>query len=357
MSFNHILITGGCGFVGASLAVKFRQVYPQARITCLDNLKRRGSELNLPRLQAGNIEFIHGDIRNPEDFEAVAEIDLILECSAEPSVLAGYQSSPGYLINTNLMGTVNCLEFARRHRSTIVFLSTSRVYPFDRINALRYDETATRFELAAAQDTAGVTERGYAEDFPLDGPRSLYGATKLASELLILEYVSMYGLKAVINRCGVLTGPGQFGKVDQGVVVLWVAKHYWRQPLSYIGFGGEGKQVRDILHVDDLFNLLILQLQDVKKHNGQIYNVGGGRPISLSLLELTDLCREVTGRRINIAQVPENRPADIRIYLTDNAKVTAATGWTPQKTPLEIITEIHDWIRAEETTLERVLKY
>ena len=126
MKYKSILITGGAGFVGSNLAVSLKKKYPALRIIVLDNLKRRGSELNIPRLKNYGIEFIHGDIRNPEDLELNFKIDLMLECSAEPSVLSGYDTNPRYIINTNLIGTVNCLELARRNKTDIIFLSTSK---------------------------------------------------------------------------------------------------------------------------------------------------------------------------------------------------------------------------------------
>ena len=353
---SNILVTGGCGFVGSTLALRFKEMNPGLRIVCLDNLKRRGAELNIRRLTDRGVEFLHGDIRNPEDFEAAGDVDLLVECSAEPSVLAGYGGSPAYVVNTNLVGTLNCLEFARTRNAGFVFLSTSRVYPMKAINSLPYVETATRFELAAGQTLPGVSPNGLSEQFTLDGARSLYGATKLASELVIQEYVDMYGLKAVINRCGVLTGPWQFGKVDQGVVVLWLARHYWKMPLTYIGFGGTGKQVRDILHVDDLYDLLELQLADFDRHAGCIYNVGGSRAISVSLQELTALCRETTGNAIEISAVGQDRPADIRIYLSDAAKVQAATGWRPKRTAADMVLDIFQWIKSNETMLKGILQ-
>ncbi len=356
MTPERICITGGCGFVGSSLALRFKGAFPSARIVCLDNLKRRGSELNITRLRRHGIEFLHGDIRSQEDVQAVGDCDLLVECSAEPSVLAGYGSSPQYLVNTNLVGTLNCLELARQRGAVFLFLSTSRVYPYRALDALRVHETDTRFVLQDAQDVPGAGSRGIAEDFPLHGARSLYGATKLASEIVILEYVEMYGVPAIINRCGVLAGPWQFGKVDQGVVVLWVARHYWRKPLSYIGYGGVGKQVRDILHVDDLYGLLEMQLDNLSKHNGQIYNVGGGRSCSISLMELTGLCERATGKSIRIASAPENRPADVRCYLSDTRKVRQATGWNPTRSPESIVEEIAAWIRENERMLEPILR-
>jgi CDP-paratose 2-epimerase len=246
---KRALITGGAGFVGSALGLGLAQRYPDWQITALDNLKRRGSELNLPRLKQAGIQFIHGDVRNTEDLDPVAlQPDLILECSAEPSVLAGY-ASPGYVLQTNLVGTVNCLELARQTQADFIFLSTSRVYPIAYLNALEFTETETRFQLLEQQVLPGVSSQGISEEFPLNGARSLYGATKLASELLVAEYADAYGLRTVINRCGVLTGPWQMGKVDQGVFALWMAFHYFQRSLKYIGYGGTGKQVRDFLHV------------------------------------------------------------------------------------------------------------
>ena len=353
---KKVLVTGGCGFVGSSLAHRLREDFPQSEIICLDNLKRRGSELNLSRLRKAGIRFIHGDIRNKEDLEVINNIDLLLECSAEPSVLAGINSNLAYLINTNLIGTINCLELARKCQAQFVFLSTSRVYPIQTINNLKFQEGETRFELLNEQAILGVSSQGFTEKFPLDGARSIYGTTKLASELFVQEYVDMYGLQAVINRCGVITGPWQFGKVDQGVVVFWIARHFWKQKLSYIGYGGTGKQVRDVLHVDDLYDLLMLQLDDMKSHSGQIYNVGGGREISISLIELTTLCEKYTGNRIEIQQILEDRPSDIRVYLTDHEKITQVTGWHPKRKLEKIVQDISQWIGNNKYMLKEILK-
>ena len=353
---KNILITGGAGFVGSQMALSLKKKYPAYQIFVLDNLKRRGSELNIPRLKAADIHFIHGDIRNKEDFDGLPKIDCIIEASAEPSVLAGIDSTPDYLINTNLNGTINCLNFATKNKSDFIFLSTSRIYPIETIENTNYTEVTTRFEIAEQQSTKGFSQKGINEDFPLDNYRSLYGTTKLASELFIHEYKQFFGLKTVINRCGVLTGPWQMGKIDQGVVVLWLAKHFWNQQLSYIGYGGKGKQVRDMLHTADLFRLIDWQMHNIDAINGEIFNVGGGREISLSLQEMTSLCQEITGNVIPIAEVPENRTADIRIYITDNTKVTEKTGWKPEISTKQIFQEIYEWMKANEQQLASILK-
>lgn len=352
-----ILITGGAGFVGSSLAIGLKKNYPQYQLLVLDNLKRRGSELNLARLKNSGVEFYHGDIRNAEDFDGLPKVDAIIEASAEPSVLAGIDGGlPNYVVNTNLFGTVNCLNFALKNKADFIFLSTSRVYPIENIEQIKFDEKETRFDISASQIIEGVSEKGINEKFSLEGFRSLYGATKLCSELLIQEYNQFYGLKSVINRCGVLTGAWQMGKVDQGVIVLWMAKHFWQQGLGYFGYGGTGKQVRDILHVKDLYRLIDFQIHHIEDLNNQIFNVGGGKQVSVSLCELTEICRSITKKNIPIQSVAQNRQADIRIYLTDNSKVTAATGWKPEISVQEILEDIYVWIKDNEDSLKDILR-
>ncbi len=341
--------------MGSALALQLKQMHPDCRLIAFDNLKRRGSELNLPRLRAAGVEFVHGDIRNKEDFDALPPVEAIIEASAEPSVLAGLTSAPDYLINTNLSGTVNCLNYARRHDAAFIFLSTSRIYPINQIEQIHLLEADTRFELSAEQPFGGISPRGLAEDFPLEGYRSLYGATKLCSEYLIQEYHHFYKLRTAINRCGVLTGPWQMGKVDQGVVVLWVARHLWQQPLGYFGFGGTGKQVRDILHVDDLADLVNFQLQHLDLVNGKTLNVGGGRDISVSLQELTAMCQRVTGHVVPITSQVENRQTDIALYLSDATRVRELTGWQPKRSAEQIVTDVYRWLRENEAQLKPLL--
>ncbi|MBM3256366.1 MAG: NAD-dependent epimerase/dehydratase family protein [Candidatus Moranbacteria bacterium] len=355
MRYNNILITGGAGFVGSSLAIKLKEKYPKISVTALDNLKRRGSELNLARLKEKGIVFLHGDIRNKEDFEEIGKTDLLLECSAEPSVLAGIGSSPEYLINTNLLGTINCLEFARTRGADFMFLSSSRVYPIETLNNLNFIEGETRFSLSDRQSVAGVSAEGVSEGFPLSGARSLYGATKLCSELMLQEYCYNYGVKSIINRCGVITGPWQMGKVDQGVFVLWVAKHIFGGKLTYIGYGGEGKQVRDFIHVSDLFDIIDIQLNDFPKFSGQTFNVGGGLGNSVSLCELTKVCEEITGNKIKISKVREERPADLKLFIANCAKIKKITGWQPKKDIKKTISDIAEWILKNKKKLKPIL--
>ena len=259
---RRVLITGGAGFVGANLAVSLAERHPDWEVVAFDNLKRRGAELNLARLREAGVSFEHGDVRVRDDVLAIGEVDAIVECSAEPSVLAGIGGSPDYLIQTNLIGAYHCLELARREQAQFVFLSTSRVYPVATLERAAYEEGETRFELTAEQPVPGLSEHGVSEALPLDGARTLYGTTKLSAELLIAEYAETYGVRAVIDRCGVIAGPWQMGKVDQGVFTYWLLAHRFGSDLRYFGYGGEGKQVRDLMHVDDLIELIDEQLGD-----------------------------------------------------------------------------------------------
>jgi CDP-paratose 2-epimerase len=339
-----VLITGGAGFVGSRLAFLFKEASPENHVVALDNLKRRGSELNLIAFKAAGIEFVHGDIRNPTDMGELEDFDLLLECSAEPSVLAGVNASPHYLLQTNLVGTLNCLEWARERRCPIVFLSTSRVYSIVPLKELALDESERRFVLSATQSTCGVSGLGIDESFPTHLPRSLYGATKLASEMLIQEYVHAYGIQAVINRCGVIAGAGQLGKVDQGVFTLWMARHFYNGELKYTGFGGTGKQVRDLLHPRDLFELIRLQVANLKECTGEVFNVGGGNENSLSLLELTGICQRILKTRISIGSDPKTNSVDIPYYVTNNRKVSERFGWNPRLGLNDIFEDINTWL-------------
>lgn len=346
-----VLVTGGAGFVGAQTALAFRERHAATRVIALDNLKRRGSELNLPRLAAGGVEFLHGDVRTETDLPQLKQLDLIIECSAEPSVLAGYGGSPRYVTDSNLIGAINCLELARKTGAAMIFLSTSRVYPIQPLCALQLEERDTRFEIAANQSLPGISSAGISEQFPLEGARSLYGATKFSAELFIAEYAAMYGLKAVINRCGVIAGPWQMGRVDQGILALWAARHLFGGALSYIGFGGEGKQVRDMLHVQDLIDLLLLQARQIESHHGHTANVGGGAENSVSLRELSGLCQQATGNQIPISADPTNRPADIPYYVTDNTRIGNLYPWQPTKNLETIVEDTVRWLNDQRDTL------
>jgi CDP-paratose 2-epimerase len=351
----RVLVTGGAGFVGSSLALLLKRDRPDATVCALDNLRRRGSELAINRLRAGGVDFIHGDIRIPDDLADAGPFDLLLDCSAEPSVHAGYSNSPAYVIQTNLAGTANCLEAARRNRADLIFLSTSRVYPIEPLRALPLERRGSRLDLPEQSSGRGWSFAGISTDFTLSGHRSMYGATKLASELLVEEYRAMYDLRTIVNRCGVISGPWQMGKVDQGFLVLWASRHLFGGALSYVGFDGEGLQVRDVLHIEDLYDLINRQITNLPRYDGAVYNVGGGRSGCVSLLELSHMCSERAGRSIPIGSNPDTSAADVPFYVTDNSLVTDATGWTPRRRIDAILDDVFAWLRENQRDLEPIL--
>lgn len=352
----RVLVTGGAGFIGGNLCVSLAERHPDWEIVALDSLMRRGSELNLPRLREAGVEFRHGDVREPGDLTAAGAFDAMVECSAEPSVLAG-MGDAGYSVQTNLIGAHNCFEAARNAGAFVVFLSTSRVYPMAPLRELRLSEAETRFEIAPEQDIPGASERGIAEGFPLEGARSIYGATKLAAELLLTEYSDAFGVGAVTNRCGVIAGPWQMGKVDQGVFSWWLLAHLFGRPLSYIGYGGTGKQVRDLLHVDDLVDLVDRQLGAQDEWAGRTVNVGGGRDVSLSLAETTDICRELTGIEVPIGSEPQERPGDVPVYMSDCSRLHSLTSWRPRRGPSQVLEDILSWATDNEGALRASLGF
>ncbi len=352
----RVLVTGGAGFVGGNLVVALAERHPDWEIIALDNLMRRGSELNLARLRDAGVEFVHGDVRESADLAAAGSFDAMVECSAEPSVLAGFADT-SYSVQTNLVGAFNCLERARAEEAFVVFLSTSRVYPVALQLELALEEEATRFELAASQPVVGVGPAGISEDFPMAGARTLYGATKLSAEHLIEEYADAFGLHAVTNRCGVIAGPWQMGKVDQGVFSWWLLSHLFGRPLTYIGYGGSGKQVRDLLHVDDLIDLVDEQLGDPGHWSGVVANVGGGRECSLSLLETTALCRELTGNEVAIGTEVETRPGDVPVYLSDCNRLHSLTSWRPRRGARDVLADLLAWSTEHEDDLRAALGF
>ena len=353
-----VLITGGAGFVGSTLAIAIRRAHPGTTVIAFDNLRRRGSEMNLPRLKAEGVRFVHGDVRSLADLAAIRPApDLILECSAEPSVLAGYGGSPEYLIHTNLTGCFHCLEIARAGQSRL----PASCPPAASIRWRRSMACASRkprrvSACGPAQSVAGASEFGISEEFPLHGARSLYGMTKLAAELMVAEYGDAYGIRFVIDRCGLLTGPWQMAKADQGVVAFWVAAHCLNRGLKYIGFGGTGKQVRDFLHIDDFCDLVLDQIANIDAYAGRHWNVGGGVANSLSLCEATDSVpgsyrphRGSGGHR----REPSRGPALVH-HATTAPSPRSAVG-SPQRDARRTVSDIAEWIDGHRAELYEVV--
>jgi len=328
-------------------------------VTVLDDLSRCGTEILLEkRILPQGIKFVRGDVRNSGDLSKLKEaFALLIECSAEASVLAGTRGQDARrLLDINLQGAINCLEWAREHRVPVLFLSSSRVYPYDKLNACHYRETETRFDLVDGCE--GVSPRGVQVEMPLQGIRSLYGASKLCAELILQEYAAQYDFPAIIDRCGVIAGPWQLGKVGQGVFTFWLTSHYFKKPLKYIGFGGMGKQVRDLLHVQDLAELVAKQVQclieDKPVYRGEVFNVGGSSYANLSLREATDICKQLTGNSMTVGSVLEPRPSDVIWYITDNGRTEQVFGWKPQRSSKKILEDTFHWLKGHETDFKKI---
>jgi CDP-paratose 2-epimerase len=271
----------------------------------------------------------------------------MIECSAEPSVMAGMNGNPSYVINSNLVGTLNCLEAVRKNKATLIFLSTSRVYSYDELNKLDIINMGIRYDYCYTSVVAnkGISFNGVTEQFTLAGPKTMYGATKYASEIMINEYAAMYGIKSVINRCGIIAGPGQFGKTDQGLLALWVFHYLFDKELTFIGFDGKGSQVRDFLDVKDLYRLIEIEITKINELKGNTFNVGGGRINSMSLHELTMKCNSIFNKKLKVNHSIETRPGDIKVYITDNENVYKIAGWKPRSDMTDILTDTMQWAK------------
>lgn len=355
------MVAGGCGFVGSNLALSINRQFNGVRVTAFDSLSRRGSEKNIPRLMKAGIRFIHGDIRSIHDLRLLDPFDLLLDCAADPSAVSGSDGVFLPLYESNVTGTMNLAERCSHFGAGMIFLSTNRVYPYDALNALEIFETETRWEHSGGiSGVEGVTNRGITEEFTVDGPKTFYGASKLCCEILLRELCETAGLRVIADRCAVICGPWQMGKVDQGILALWVAKHLRQEPLSYFGYDGSGRQSRDFLHIDDLCDLIMRQIREsyIKSSIPQkfeLFNVGGGRANLASLCELTNITREETGIKIEVQEASRNvRRGDLISYATDNTRVTTRYDWSPVMSVRDSIRDTAEWLRRNPDILEEV---
>lgn len=343
-SVMRILVTGACGFVGSELCLALQEKLQGVVISGVDNLSRRGSWRNLDRLKERGVRVVHGDIRQASDLEGLERQDWLIDAAANPSVLAGVdgKASSRQLVEHNLFGSVQMLEACKRWGAGFVLLSTSRVYSIPPLAQLEVEVRADAFTPTdqALAATPYLSAEGISEDFPTAAPLSLYGSTKLASEVLALEYGEAFNFPVWINRCGVLAGAGQFGKADQGIFAFWL--HSWREqrPLKYIGFDGKGHQVRDCLHPRDLADLLVLQLQagnDASKP--RIVNVSGGKKSACSLSMLSQWCKDRWGANV-VESAPTVRMYDLPWVVLDSTKAIKTWNWEPRFTLDSVLEDI-----------------
>jgi CDP-paratose 2-epimerase len=350
-----ILITGICGFVGASLARAMAERLEGVEVFGVDNLSRTGTESNRARLRQAGVKLFHGDLRMSSDVEALPGADWVIDAAANPSVLAGVDghSSSRQLMEHNLWGSVNTLEYCRGRGAGLVLLSSSRVYSIAALAALpvRVNNDTFKLDVSGALP-AGAGAEGISEEFSVAPPVSLYGSTKLASETLAFEYGATFGFPVWVNRCGVLAGAGQFGTAEQGIFSYWLHAHAGRRPLRYIGFGGRGFQVRDAFHPDDLASLIATQMRQSGPCRASVWNVGGGIHNAMSLAQLTAWCDRRFGA---FAPVADSTPRlfDIPWLVMDSGAARARFGWRPLRNIESILEEIAGHVRDNPGWLEQ----
>ena len=328
-----ILITGGCGFIGSNLSIFLKQNIKNSKILSIDNLSRKGSNLNQKRLLKHKIKNLKINLSDLKKVISLQRFDLIIHCAAEPAIEIS-RSKANEVFKSNLVSTFNILQKCAKDKSNIIFLSSSRVYAIEDLLKLKKNQTVN-------------------EKFNVEKAKSIYGFTKISSELLIKEYSYLYKIKYLINRVALVTGPWQFGKQEQGFVSLWVWHHINKKKLNYIGFGGKGRQVRDLLHIDDLCELILLQIKNIKKINNKIINVGGGKKNSVSLSQLTNYCSTLTRHKIKIGSVKKTSPYDVPYYVSNNAHVKKIYKWTPKRNLKKILLDLFLWMEKNALILKQ----
>ncbi|MFM1852130.1 MAG: CDP-paratose 2-epimerase [Verrucomicrobiota bacterium] len=349
----RILITGICGFVGSTLAHGLRAAGHE--VTGFDSFIRPGSKTNREPLTALGIKVIEADLRDTAAMDALPDADFVVDAAANPSVLAGVdgKTSSRELVDHNLTGTINILEYCKARKAGFILLSTSRVYSIAPLATL----PVTVRDHALTPDVtkplpAGLTAAGLDETFATTAPISLYGATKLASEAMALEYGETFGFPVFVNRCGVLAGAGQFGRADQGIFAFWINSWLQRRPLKYLGFGGHGHQVRDCLHPRDLLPLLEKQFSSPKLSVAdRLANFAGGAASARSLRQLSDWCAERFGPHA-VTEDGTPRPFDIGWMVLDSAKAARVWDWRPTTLTDAILEEIARHAEAHPQWLE-----
>ena len=340
---KKILITGGCGFIGTNLSLFLKK--KKYSIFSLDNLSRTGSKYNLNILKQHKITNYKIDIADSKKISLLPKFDLIIDCCAEASVEVS-RKDVNRVIQTNLIGTINILNKTKKDGSNLIFLSSSRVNSIFAINKI-----INKKILIKKPKVSKLID----EKFDTTSPKSIYGLTKHSSEMFIEEFSYAFNLKYIINRFGVIAGPLQFGKEDQGFVSLWIWSHFKKKNLKYIGYGGYGNQVRDVLHVQDLCEIIALQIKNIKSINNTTFTIGGSIKNSITLNELTKLCQKITRNKINFRKIKKTSQYDIPYFVTDNRKISKIYKWKPKKNIIDIIQDTYKWMVNQKTILNKYI--
>lgn len=344
----NILITGGCGFIGFNLSNFLKK--KGFNVIAMDNLVRRGTEISREILEDNDIEFVHGDVRNFEDFKNVdKKIDIVLNTAAEPSAIEGYKN-PYFDFTNNSLSVINILELARKKGIKIIQWSTNKVYSGDKINSIKRKELETRFEYDDENFKEGVDE-----NFSVDGKEhSIYGLTKLTADLFCQEYAQAFDLNIIINRFSCLGGEWQWGLPKQGWFSYWPIAFTYKFPLTYIGW--KGKQLRDVLYIKDICELILKQIENIDDFKGETFNVGGGIKNSMSLIEATKYLEKKLDCKQEIKFEEEPRRADQCVYVSNINKVSSTFNWQPKVNPESAMDSILDWVQKNKELLDKVYK-
>lgn len=336
-----IVILGGSGFIGSNIAIYLKKKLKRSKIISIDNFSGKGSKINYKRLKSFNIKNFKKDIAAKNSLNNLKKVDLFIDCSADPAV----ENSKKYttkIIKNNFNNTVNILNSCLRNKASIIFLSTSRVYSIKELNKLvDKRKYKNKFNINKTID----------ENFDTLGIKSIYGLSKIFSENLIKEYEYLFKIKYIINRCGTISGPWQFGKQEQGLFSYWMKNHIIRSRVKYIGYGGYGNQVRDVLHIDDLCELILIQIKKLSKINNITVNVGGGTKSKISLKDLTNVCKKITKNSCKVSSVRKTSNYDIPYYVSNITKVKRLYKWYPKKNLNHIMNDLYNWMRINKNIL------
>ena len=330
-----MLITGGAGFIGINAAAHFLK--RGWRVTILDNLSRKGAGLNLLWLSGefrGKASFIKADIRydQPVLDRAVARTDAVLHLAAQVAVTTSI-TDPRTDFEINALGTLNVLEAVRKAKTPPIFLYSSTNKVYGDLEALKIHEKKTRYVLKDFQDSASERQQ---LDF-----HSPYGCSKGAADKYVRDYARIYGIPTVVFRQSCVYGPNQFGVEDQGWLAWFAIASLLKKPITLYG---NGKQVRDVLHVSDLIALYERAIDRIKQARGNAFNVGGGASNTFSLLEFFDTLETAHGLLVPHTKA-SIRPGDQKVFISDNTKVASTLGWKPQVNIREGVVALTSWVK------------